>query len=344
MTPSKVAFAATAIVVVGGVLLLGPLLQQLPNHGSPPDTPSPTVSPTELVATSPPTLPPVTGLPGTFAFRRDDGVTIDAYLMRPDRSGLVRLTSDVKRDSAPILSPDGSRVVFERLDPVAANAEIWVVDSDGTNELPITLTSEFEDWPSWSADGTRVMFVRSTISGGTIVRSEIAIRDVGRDARFLAPSEDQIVIRRDADPGNWAPGFVPTWSPDGSLVAFTSDMDGTEQLYTIRVDGSGLTKLTTMGASGRPAWSPDSSTIAFREDRIDGCIWLVDAVGSEPRSISTGDCTDGPLAWSPDGTMIAWAGGGETAAIRVVDIDGTNPRQLTGDDLYGDLSWSAAEP
>ena len=41
----------------------------------------------------------------------------DVFLMQPDRSGLVQLTTDPKLDSAPVLSPDGARVAFERTDP-----------------------------------------------------------------------------------------------------------------------------------------------------------------------------------------------------------------------------------
>ena len=139
--------------------------------------------------------------------------------------------------------------------------------------------------------------------------------------------------------------LVPTWSPDGSSIAFISDKDGARQLYTIHADGSNLKKLTTAGAASRPAWSPDSSTIGYQADRIDGCVWLVDASGDHSRAVAGDHCTDGPVAWSPDGTVVAWAGGGGMAPIWAVNVDATNLRRLTGDDRYGDLSWgSVATP
>jgi TolB protein len=337
--PLKLAFAAAAIaVVVGGVMLFGPW--QPASNVAAPATASPPAGPSAVTATSSPTLPPVTGLPGAFVFRRDSGDNRDVFLMQPDRSGVVQLTTDPKLDSAPMLSPDGTRVAFERSDPVAGNAEIWIVNADGTNELAMTQTDQVEDWPSWSPDGTRLLFTRASMQGSDPI-GEIVIRTVAPTARLEPPESDTVVFRVESHSGD-TPILVPTWSPDGSLIAFVSDQDGARQLYTIRVDGSNLKKLTTAGATSRPAWSPDSSTIAYQENRVDGCVWLVDASGDHSRAIAGDHCTDGPVAWSPDGTMVAWAGGGDMAPIWAVNVDGSNVRRLSADDRYGDLAWGRA--
>jgi TolB protein len=338
-SPLKLAFGAAAVaVVVGGVILFGPWRPPV-NVASPP-SPSPAASASAASVAASPTLAPVTGLPGTFAFRRDDGDAKDVFLMRPDGSGLVQLTTNVTLDSAPVLSPDGTRVAFERSNPVGGNAEIWVVNADGTNPIAITQTGQFEDWPSWSPDGTRLMFTRGSIQGQHAI-NEIVIRAVTRTAYLQAPEADTVVFRHESNSSEFLI-LNPTWSPDGSRVAFTSDLDGARQLYTIRVDGSDLTKLTTAGGSSRPAWSPDSSRIAYQQNRIDGCVWLVDASGGHSRAVAGDHCTDGPVAWSPDGAMIAWAGGSGMAPIWAVNVDGTNLRRLTTDDRYGDLSWGSA--
>jgi TolB protein len=337
--PLKLAFAAAAIaVVVGGVILFGPWRPA--SNEAAPATASPPPGPSAVAATSSPTLPPVTGLPGTFVFRRDSGDNRDVFLVQPDRSGLVQLTTDPKLDSAPMLSPDGTRVAFERSDPVAGNAEIWIVNADGTNEMAVTRTDQVEDWPSWAPDGTRLLFTR-TSTQDTVETSEIVIRTVAPAAQQEPPGSDTVVFRQESLPGA-ATVLMPTWSPDGSLIAFVSDKDGARQLYTIRVDGSGPKKLTTAGATGRPAWSPDSATIAYQANRVDGCVWLVDASGDHSRAIAGDHCTDGPVAWSPDGTMVAWAGGGDTAPIWAVNVDGSNLRRLSADDGYGDLAWGRA--
>jgi Tol biopolymer transport system component len=338
-SPLKLAFGAAAVaVVLGGVFLFGPWRPEA-NVATPP-SPSPAATASAVSVATSPTPAPVTGLPGNFAFRRDDGDAKNVFLMRPDRSGLVQLTTDAKLDSGPMLSPDGSRVIFERTDPVAGNAEIWVVHADGTGEFPITQTSEFEDWPGWSPDGTRAMFTRTYLASGHAI-NEIVIRAVTPTAYLQPPEADTVVFRHESNSSEFLI-LNPTWSPDGSRVAFTSDLDGARQLYTVRVDGSDLTKLTTAGGSGRPAWSPDSSRIAYQQNRVDGCVWLVDASGDHSQAVAGDHCTDGPVAWSPDGTMVAWAGGVDMAPIWAVNVDGTNLRRLTADDTYADLAWGGA--
>ena len=50
----------------------------------------------------------------------------------------------------------------------------------------------------------------------------------------------------------------PTWSPDGSAIAFVSDRDGTRDLYVMRPDGQGLTRLTVGAGVTKdvPRWAP----------------------------------------------------------------------------------------
>jgi TolB protein len=49
----------------------------------------------------------------------------------------------------------------------------------------------------------------------------------------------------------------PTWSPDGSLIAFVSSRDGNSEIYVMRADGSAVQRLTNNAAwDGQPNWSP----------------------------------------------------------------------------------------
>lgn len=61
---------------------------------------------------------------------------------------------------------------------------------------------------------------------------------------------------------------LPKWSPTGDLIAFTSHRDGDYEIYTIRPDGTGLTRLTSSPShDAHPAWSPDGQWITFSSAR-----------------------------------------------------------------------------
>ena len=57
--------------------------------------------------------------------------------------------------------------------------------------------------------------------------------------------------------GRLAEGWDPAWSPDGSALAFVSDRHGSPDLFLLRADGTGLTRLTSSpGVETRPLWLP----------------------------------------------------------------------------------------
>jgi Tol biopolymer transport system component len=127
---------------------------------------------------------------------------------------------------------------------------------------------------------------------------------------------------------------APTWSPDGSKIAFISDraVDGsnalntnsTFNLWVINADGSGATPLTKMTAAGADsvgfAWSPDGGKIMFGSFRaLDGTdavnangtfnIWVVNADGSGATPLTrltAKGTTSNSAVWSPDASKIAF--------------------------------------
>lgn len=106
--------------------------------------------------------------------------------------------------------------------------------------------------------------------------------------------------------GDW----LPTWSPDGTRIVFTSDRDavreGWGQLYIMDADGSNLTRLThTEHNEEHPTWSPDGSRIAFHS----GCgVAVIDTDGSNWTTLveARDDLCVGLPTWSPDSRRIAF--------------------------------------
>src|SRR6266545_1997182 len=127
--------------------------------------------------------------------------------------------------------------------------------------------------------------------------------------------------------------FWPSWSPDGSRIAFTSDRDSQTdsinlEIYVMNLDGSGSVRLTTDSASDvQPAWAPDGSKIAFVTTR-DGNpeIYVMNADGTNLSRLTQDPAEDSYPAWSPDGTRIAfWSNrgtNGSNGAIYAMRADG----------------------
>ncbi len=84
-----------------------------------------------------------------FASNRD-GNFFEIYTMRADGSGAQRLTHDAGRDYVPRWSPDGRRIVFQRIKAVDDYAEIAIINADGSNAAVIATSSTFSDgMPAW---------------------------------------------------------------------------------------------------------------------------------------------------------------------------------------------------
>ncbi len=131
-----------------------------------------------------------------------------------------------------------------------------------------------------------------------------------------------------------SPGWEgePALSPDGSLVAYTSDEAGSPDIWLMDVKGGEALQLTSHQASDRaPAWLPDGSAIVFVSNRLgDPSVWQVPRLGGTPTEILPN--AEGP-AVSPDGSSIAYVRKNETEDRRIAISPLSDPntmRWLTG--------------
>ena len=128
----------------------------------------------------------------------------------------------------------------------------------------------------------------------------------------------------------------PSWSPDGTQIAFSAWVEGADawQIFVVNADGSGRRLLVSGPGSVAPAWSPDGEWIAF------GGIGLMRPDGSDihPLPLHISASLDWPL-WSPDGEWLAFTV--NATNIGKVRRDGTGFEQLTatwGSDIPGTFS------
>jgi Tol biopolymer transport system component len=152
--------------------------------------------------------------------------------------------------------------------------------------------------------------------------------------------------------------YNASFSADGKWVIFTSERDGSADIYRVHLDGTGIERLTE-GPSydDQAALSPDGRTLAFVSTRHGGTanIWLLDLAGHEYTNLTKNASGNFRPSWSPDGKWITFSSDRDTkpgratpswellqsTAIYVVRPDGSGLRRLTELGGYaGSPQWS----
>jgi len=157
----------------------------------------------------------------------------------------------------------------------------------------------------------------------------------GRRGRLAARGAQPPHTRpRHATAGHERPrlGGDPALSPDGSLVAYTSDRSGNDDIWISDVHGGAALRITDDPASDRaPAWLPDGSAVLFESDRGGSRgIWKVPRLGGSAVLVAANARSP---AVAPDGKWLAFARGLEGNSRLVVAplADTSGERSLTGD-------------
>jgi Tol biopolymer transport system component len=196
----------------------------------------------------------------------------------PTGSGYVGLASSAY---SPSVSPDGQHVVFAKDVTGAGAYDIWIMDITGANQQPLTSDTAFEDHPSWSPDGSQIVFERGY---------RLFVMNADGSSPHNVSSADAIEDR-------W-----PSWSPDGTRILFVRRGFGTDHVYTILPDGSALTPLTSGPYNDDfPAWSSDGTHVLFSSGRGGVLsIWSMRSDGTDVVRLSVGPPTpyDSYPAWS----------------------------------------------
>lgn len=136
----------------------------------------------------------------------------------------------------------------------------------------------------------------------------------------------------------------PLWSPDGKNLLFTSNREGSWNLYLYNLVGDTINRLTFgRGDHQNGDWSPDGSRIAYQSN-LNGNddIYVFDILSGEIIGLTDNLASDITPHWSPDGRQVAFVSTRDgNAEIYVMNADGSDQTRLT-DATRVDLepSWS----
>ncbi len=262
----------------------------------------------------------------------------------------------------------------------SGNYEIYTMNADGTSVTNITNTSSTdEDSPSWSPDGSKIVYDVNgdiyTMNADGSSQIRLTNNGFGRYQPKWSPNGAKIVYfcypaglcTMNADgsnqtliPNTSSNDFMPSFSPDGTKILFASVVDEnsqiTEEIFTIKSDGTNRTRLTndTFALDRFPTWSPDGTKIIFTSDRNAGAnpnnweIYTMDANGANITRITNNNVQDIEAKFSPDGTKLVIArrttSDFNSVEIFTANTDGNGEIRLTTNNYYdADPSWQPVQ-
>ena len=252
----------------------------------------------------------------------------DVFAVRPDGTGLTRLTHTKEDESSVTASPDGSRLAFTRTpeaECVGCDERLMVTKADGSGTVTIPLATPTDGIrqdqdPSFSPDGSSIVFSRWNSS-------------VGDSARLY-----RVVASGGAASALGIVGTAPAWGP--SRIAFL----GPKGVATVAPDGTGSKRVPGLVPfdEGPVAWSKSGRLAVLRTTQPLGIL-----VPSRGRVLPLHGFTEpvehgAGLAWSPDGTKLAFVAADRDGVgdVWTINADGSGLTRVThvlGAD--GTLSW-----
>lgn len=332
-------------IVAGGILGLLAIFFVVANLGKPGDQPTYAPPPSPIVKN------------GLIALGdHDDTRKTQIFTMSENGSNRKQLTFGPDEHWMPMWSPDGKKIAYVSRAPQSMN--IYVMDADGTNKK-LLASGGISMGPSWSPDNKKIVYAHADlIPGGQTVALDIWVMN--------ADGTNKIQLTKEVSDDN-----IPTWSPNGTKIAFTSNRVGNRyQIFVMNADGSNPKALTTAYfdtiiqqdiEQKVPAWSPDGRYIAYwagveaNVQSVPGVefpgdvwnVWVMNADGSNQRKLIIGD----DPAWSPDSKTILFpacpsftappgCSGGGSLSVGGISPDGSQRRilfQTNGD--FGRVSW-----
>jgi Tol biopolymer transport system component len=255
-------------------------------------------------------------------------------------------------------SPDGKRLVFQSTPPGGSCDQIYVMDADGKNSRRISNGEGVTTCGYFLPDGNHVLYGSTHAQGAACPprpdRSKGYIWAVYPAYDIYVATLDGKILRKITDaPGYDAEGTV-NWRR--KKIVYTSKASGDLDLWSMNIDGTGKTRLTSaVGYDGGAFFSPDGSKLVWRahhpaagpaleryqqllqEDLTAPMkmeLFVSNADGSGAKQITNFGCASFAPQFTPDGKRIVFSSNKNKCDSRefelfAVDVDGGNLEQIT---------------
>lgn len=248
----------------------------------------------------------------------------------------------------------GSKIVF--ISTKTGNKEIYECDFDGQGVEQLTSSHSIIMTPALSPDG-RYLAYTDFISGAPVLSIRnlldkktvaVARSGVGIDPGWRSSSEVATTLSFEGDQEIYliktngvissrltnSPGIdiSPTFSPDGSQMAYVSARNGQPQIFIQDMHSGQARRLTFSGNyNTQPSWSPNEDKIAFTmwENGGELNIFVVNVDGSGLVKLTGNSGNNESPSWSPDGQMIVFTSSRQgSKKLYTMNVTGKNQRQL----------------
>jgi PKD repeat protein len=288
------------------------------------------------------------------------GYGANLYKVFSDGSGEKKLASDTY--SGYTWSPDGSKISYYQFTDEVGSYDLSLMNADGTKKTQLLnpVSNLFFYIYTWFPSGSKVAYVSGVDNIGSLyeinsdgsnnhetdvyVNGAIA---VSPDASKILctnwdweyPTEIYVQsLNQNGDSSYLTNGSIfpqtqswqsEVWSPDGKKIVYYSDENGKSDIYTIKIDGTGKTQLTSDSANDySPIFSPDGKKIVYVSEKSGNeDIWVMDADGKNKVQLTTDSARDSYPEWSPDGKKIAFYSerGGDRGIYTLTLENGNKP-------------------
>ena len=271
----------------------------------------------------------------------------DIYRIQKDGSDLTKLTSSPGKDFDPVYSPDGSKIVFARIDSgkYSDPANLYIMNSDGSNVIRLISGFFHERSPTFSPDGQRIYFVRAKWFGhySPMVSSSWKKQDIcsigvdGSDLKVITDESFYAISRLSisSDSKKILASLIIHKEPDSMWIIPIKNPKARSVL------NPNFGKINTKNYVGptQPQFSSDGMSVLFvwadnARGYFDYEIFIMSLKNGNVRQVTNLKTYILAPSFSPDGKEIVFLSDPKrngSSELWLMNSDGTNPHRINID-------------